>query len=178
MESFKKLFKRTQYVSILYSIILALIGIILILNPNITLHIISWTLGLLFIFAGIYKIVGYFVSKSEGILYNYSLIYGFTAIIIGIVAIVYMNVIGSMFRIIIGLWIIYMSFVGTDSALQIKKNGNKSWLYTIVLSILMLICGLYIIFSSGAIIVAIGIIMLICSIINIIENIIIMKYLN
>ena len=80
-----------------------------------------------------------------------------------------MNVIGSMFRIIIGLWIIYMSFVGADSALQIKKNGNKSWLHTIVLSILMLICGLYIIFSSGAIIVAIGIIMLICSIINIIE---------
>ena len=178
MENFMKIFKKAQYVSILYSKIFALLGVILVLNPTGAFHLVSWTLGILFIIIGIYKVISYFITKKEGILYNYNLIYGLTAIIIGIISIIYMNIIGSMFRIIIGIWIIYTSFLSINSTLQLKAVGNKSWIYSLILSIIMFICGLYIIVSSGAIIVAVGIIMIICSIMNIIEDIVLIKNLN
>ena len=133
---------------------------------------------LAFMVIGIYKIINYFTSKENNDFYNLDLIYGLTAIVIGIVAMAYMNIIGSVFRIIIGVWIIYTSFVRINTALQIKKLGSIAWIWGLVLAIIMFMCGLYTVINPGTIIVTIGIIMIIYSIIDIIENIIFMKNVN
>ena len=136
---------------------------------------ITWILGTIFIVIGISKIITYFKLKGNNDFFNYDLVYGLMAIVIGIIAMVYLNIIGAIFRIIIGVWIIYTSFVRINSAIQIKRFGSKAWIYSLVLAIFMFICGLYITVNSGAIIVTIGIIMIIYSVIDIIENIIFMK---
>ena len=60
-------------------------------------------------------------------------------------------------------------------SLELKKIQSSVWISGLVLSIIMLICGLYVIMNSGAVVVTIGIIMTISSIIDLIENIIFMK---
>ena len=87
----------------------------------------------------------------------------------------YSGAIETIFRIIIGVWIIYMAFVRMNFALKIRALDSKISISTLFLSILMLICGIYIISNSGALILTIGYIMIIYSIIDIIENIIFMK---
>ncbi len=178
MENLKSLFKKTGCVSILESLIFAILGIVLVCKPEGTVKFISGVLGAVFILVGIYKIINYFVTKGENDFFNYDLIYGLTAIVIGIVAMAYMNIIGSVFRIIIGVWIIYTSFVRINLAIQIKKIGSKSWIFGLILAILMLIGGLYVIIDANAIIVTIGIIMIVYSVMDIIENIIFMRNIN
>ena len=57
--------------------------------------------GAIFIIVGIFKIIMYIQNKGSYDLYNYDLIYGILAIVIGIVAIIYITTIGTIFRIII-----------------------------------------------------------------------------
>lgn len=178
MEYLKKIFNKTGWASIIESLIFAILGIILVYKPEGTVKVISIILGVVFITAGICKIISYFMTKDENDFYNYDLVYGLMAIVIGIVSIAYINIIGSVFRIIIGVWIIYTSFVRINFAIQMKKINSNSWLYGIILAVLMFCCGLYIIMNSQAIIVTIGIVMIVYSIIDIIENAIFMININ
>lgn len=175
MEYVKNLLKKTGWISIVGSIIFAILGIILICNPEGTLQVIAGILGAIFMIMGILKIIRYVTSKGKNNFYNYDLIYGLTAIVIGIVVMMYMNTIGSIFRIIIGVWIIYTSFVRISNAIQLKRVNSKIWIYTLILAIVMFLCGLYVVLNSGTIIMTIGGIMVAYSIIDIIESIIFMK---
>lgn len=174
MESLKKLLKKTGWVSILESFIFAILGIILFCNPEGSVKVITGILGTVFIVMGILKIINYFAKGVSGF-YNFDLIYGLTSIVIGIVAMAYMNIIGSIFRIIIGVWIIYTSFVRINEAIQLRKLDNKIWIFSLLLAVLMFVCGLYTIINENAIIITIGAIMIVYSILDILENVIFMK---
>ncbi len=174
----KEIFKKTGLVSIIEALIFLILGIILVWKPDEVVNFISTILGIIFIIAGIYKIASYFVAKGNNEFYNYDLVYGIMAIIIGIIIMVYINIIGSAFRIIIGIWIIYTSLVRLNSAIKIKKLGSKVWIYSLAIAMLIFLCGLYVVINSGAIVATIGTIMIIYAIMDIIEDIIIMKNLK
>lgn len=178
MEYMKKMLKKTGWASMLESLIFAILGIILVCKPEGTVKVISGILGAIFITVGICKIISYFMAKGKNDFYNYDLVFGLMAIVIGIVSMAYINIIGSVFRIIIGIWIIYTSFIRINFSIQIKKIDTKAWICGIILAIIMFICGLYVIMNSDAIIITIGIVMIIYSVIDIIENIIFISNVN
>lgn len=167
MENF---LKKTGLESVITSLVFAVIGILFICNPEGTFTFATTILGLIFIIGGIIKIINYF--KNRGILdfYNYELIYGIIAIIIGIVVIVYSNALETIFRIIIGIWIIYSGIMRLLLASKLKAIESQSWKPVLIIAVIMLICGLFITFNSGAIIMTIGIIMLIYAIMDLIEG--------
>ncbi|MCI9063715.1 MAG: hypothetical protein HFJ17_03840 [Clostridia bacterium] len=175
MEYIKKLFKKSGWISIIESVVFAILGLILIYEPDGTLNWISNILGAIFIIVGIYKIINYFLSKGENEIYNHEMIYGLMAVIIGIITIKYSTTIASIFRIIIGVWIIYSSLIRINLSLKLKGMDINVWLYSLILAIIMFICGLYIIMNAGTIIMTIGMVMVISSIIDIIEDVIFMK---
>lgn len=175
MNYLEKLLKRKGWFSILESVIFAILGAILIMKPEGTVTFISYVLGIVFILFGIFKILAYLFSKEKNNFYNYDMVYGLMAIVIGIITIVYSNTLGSIFRIIIGIWITYTSFVRMNLSIELWRIHSKIWIYSLLLAIVMLICGLYVIMNSGAIVVTIGVIMVISSIIDIIEEIVFMK---
>lgn len=175
MEYIQKILKKSGWISIIVSLIFALLGIILILKPNEIIKIISYIIGGIFIIVGTYKIYSHIKTKGKYDLYNYELIFGLLAIIIGIVAIIYSNTIETIFRILIGLWIIYTAIVRISSSIKMKNLKIKLWIYSMIISIIMFIFGLYIILNSGAIIETIGIIMIIYSIMDIIESVIMIR---
>lgn len=172
MEYLQKILKKSGYASIVESIIFAILGIVLIAKPEETVKLISYILGVGFILVGIYKIINYIQTKGKDDLYNYNLIYGVMAIVIGLIAIIYSSTIGAIFRIIIGMWIIYSSVVRASSSLKLRALKSNIWIYTLLISIIMFICGLYITLNEGTIIVTVGILMLVYAVMDIIENII------
>lgn len=175
MEYIEKIFKKSGWISIIESLIFAILGIILVCQPEGTVKVIACILGSIFILVGIYKIINYFLSKGRYNFYDYDLAYGLVACIIGIITIAYSGTISSIFRIIIGVWIIYSSFIRMDLTVKFKTLDSNIWIYSLVLSILMFACGLYITLNSGAIVVTIGIMIIAYSIIDIIEDIIFIK---
>lgn len=175
MNYVEKIFKKTGWISILESLIFTILGAIIIWKPEGTLKVISYVLGIVFIIIGIWKIINYFSAKGKYDFYNYELIYGLMAVIIGIVTMIYSNTIGSIFRIIIGIWIIYSSFMRMSLSVKLKALNLNVWIYSLILAIVMFICGLYIIMNAGTVIITIGIMMIVYSVIDIIEDVIFMK---
>lgn len=178
MEYLKNVLKKTGWMSLVESVIFAIIGLVLIQNPEGTVKFMSYLLGAIFILIGIYKIVVHVMEKQNGGLYNYSFVYGIMAVVIGIITIAFSSTIGNLFRIIIGVWIIYSALLRATSALKLREYKSNVWIYAIVLAVVMLVCGIYIVANSGAIVSTIGVFVLIYSIIDIIENIIFLKNVN
>lgn len=172
MQYLKDLLKKSGWMSIAESLVFAILGMILIWQKDAIMSMIAYILGAVFILLGIIKVVNYVQTKSKSDLYNYELVYGIMAVIIGIVIMVYSSTISKIFGIIIGMWIVYSSVVRASSALKLKQIKSNIWIYSLVIAIIMLICGLVVIFNTGAIPATIGAIMITYAVLDIIENVI------
>ncbi len=174
----KDFLKKSGWTDILVSLVFAVIAIFMITKSDAVVKIISYVLGGIFIIMGIVKIIDYFASKGKSDLYNYDFIYGIIAIIIGLVTIFCSSLIESMFRIVIAIWIIYSGLVRLSLSLKLHTAKIKVWSVSLILSIIMIIGGIYMLFQSGALVLTIGIIMLVYSIIDLIESAIFIKYVD
>lgn len=175
MEYIEKMLKKTGFISIIESVVFIILGGILVWKAELAIKVISYILGAIFICIGIAKVIKYFsIYKKHYELFNYELIYGLMAVVIGIITIYYSTTIETILRIIIGIWIIYSSFIKLTLALKMRDLEIKAWVYSLVLAIIMFGCGLFIVLNSGTLIVTIGIIMIVYSVIDIIEDIICM----
>ena len=100
------------------------------------------------------------------------------SIIIGIVIMFFSDVIASFFRILIAVWIIYSGIMNLQTTISWKDYKSKLWIFSIILSILTLLAGIYILVNSGAIFQTIGVIILGYGIMDVIENIIFIKKID
>lgn len=175
MEYFKDLLKKSGWTAIVESLVFVVLGIILVSRPETVMSIIAYVIGAIFIAAGVIKIINYIQSNGSSDLYNYELIYGIMAAVIGLVVIIYRSTIDQIFGIIIGIWIIYSSVVRFSSSLKLKSVSGNVWMYSVIISVIMFVCGLYIALSSGAVsavATVVGAIMIVYGILDIIENLI------
>ena len=174
----KNFLKKSGWVDILVSVVFAIIGIFMIMKTDVAIKIMSYVLGGIFIVLGIVKCVDYFLSKGKYDFYNYDLIYGIIAIIIGLVTIFCSGLIESMFRMMIAFWIIYSGLIRLSLSLKLHVAQVKIWSISLILSIIMIIGGIYMLFQRGALVLTLGIIMLVYSIIDLIESVIFVKYVD
>ena len=168
MEYLEKIFKRTGWTSLLTSLVFAILGILLITNPEGSTKVVSLIVGILFIIVGLYKLVDYCLTRGKYNFYNYDIAYGIIAIILGIITIVYKSQIETIFRVLI----VYTGIIRLSLSFKLKLVESPTWICSLLISIVMIVCGLYTIFVSNAIVVTIGIVILIYSILDMIEDII------
>ena len=121
----EKIFKKSGWISILESVIFVILGIILIANPEGTVTFVSWILGLIFICTGIYKTINYLSAKGKYDLYNYDLLYGILAVIIGIVTIMYVTMNSGAVVVTIGVMIIISSIIDIIEDIIFIKNVKE-----------------------------------------------------
>ena len=171
----EKFLKKAGWTSVITSLIFAVIGLVMIYNPQTTMQFISTVLGIFFIVIGIVKIINYFVSRENSTLFTNDIAWGLIAIIIGLVTMVYSSTIENIFRIMIGIWIIYSAFTRFTLSFRLKGVNDKVWAFVLVLAVLMVIGGLYVTFYPGALIFTLGVIILIYAIMDLIESFIFMK---
>lgn len=170
MESIREFLKKQGWISILSAIGLGMLGIILIMNPVESLTFVSNILGAMFIIVGLYKIIIHFINKSKNDFYDNEIATGIIITIIGIVIFAFSKELESIFRIIIGIGVIYKSIINIDLSLKLKYSASKIWMFSLVIGIIMLACGIYVVFTPSALIVTLGIIILVNAIIDIIDN--------
>ena len=174
----KDFWKKTGWTDILMSIIFALIGIFMIVKTDSATKIISYVIGGIFIGIGLIRVIDYWLLKEHDEFYNYDLFYGIVAIIVGIVTICCSNLIESIFRIVIGIWIIYSGMIRLSLSLKLHKANLSIWTASLILSIIIIIGGIYMLLQNGALVLTVGIVILVYAISDLIESIIFMKYVN
>jgi len=166
------LFKKTGYITIFVSLIFLILGILLICYSDSVVAVISYVIGGIFVGIGTIKLVTYFTDKASRELFSYNLAGGIVAVIFGICIIAFAQTIVVFFRIIISIWIIYSGIVRLNLALELKKANANVWKYVMLMAVIMLLIGLLIMFYEGMITTAIGIIMVVYSVLDIIEGVI------
>lgn len=171
----EKFLKKSGWTDIIVSLLFILFGIMLIARPESIMSIISIILGSICIIIGILKGIDYF---STGKTDNYLLAITVIFIIIGIVIMFCADIILSVFRILIAIWIIYSGIINLQTIIIWKDYKSRVWLVTLLLAIAMIGAGIYVLVNSGAMLQIVGITIVSYGIIDIIENIIFIKKID
>ena len=175
IDMLEKLLKKSGWTDIIIAILFILFGIMLIASPEVITAMISIILGIICILIGILKMCDYLAKgKSD----NYLLAISIVAIITGIIVMFCGDVIFSIFRILIAIWIIYSGIMNLQTAIVWKDYKSKLWIITLILSIVMVIAGIYMLVNQGAVLQMVGVIILAYGIVDVIENVIFIKKID
>ena len=103
--------KKTAWSAVIESLALIVLGILFIVFRDTMIHILSYIVGIFFIVKGGFQIVNYFMEKGQNDFLNNGLLSGVVSVLIGIAALVIGDDIAHVFRVIIGIIIVYESLV-------------------------------------------------------------------
>lgn len=172
---FEKFLKRSSWADIVISLIFVLFGALLIVKPAETLGAVSLILGFVFIAMGVLKLVEYYTSETKE---DYLLTMALIAVIFGMVIIFASNTVMSLFRIIVGIWIIAVGVMDLQTVLVWKKVKSPYWTISLIFSILMMLAGIIVLVNQNILLTTLGIIIVVYGILDIIDRIIFMKKIN
>ena len=175
----EKLMQKFFRSSLVTSIVLMILGVLLILQSEVTIITISYIIGTLLIALGAIAIIK-FVKNVNGITReDLDIVYGTVTIILGVIVIYNPEAIASIIPIIIGIGIVISSATKLQYAIELKENLSSQWKTTMIISIISAICGVILICNpfKGAVVIMqiIGGFIIVYSILDIISTITIKK---
>ena len=168
----KKFLKKSGWTDIVVSLIFVLFGIMLIARPEAIESVISILLRAILIVIGVLKVIDYYSNGKQD---NYLLAVAVVMVLVGIIFMFCSNIILSVFRILIAIWIIYSGILNLQTAIVWKDYKSKLWLITLLLAIATIIVGIYILVNTGAVLQTIGVAILVYGLVDIIESFIFIK---
>ncbi|MBR3175990.1 DUF308 domain-containing protein [Candidatus Saccharibacteria bacterium] len=170
--------KQSAWMAVIESLATIVIGILLVVWPDVVIKVIAYVVGIFFIVKGAYQIINYFVVKGQTDFFNNGLLFGVISVLVGITALVIGEEIANIFRIIIGIWMIYESLVRINTAIKLHAANIQAWKYILILALIMLVLGMFVTFYSGAIITLIGWMMVLVGIVGIIGDVMFIQYVD
>lgn len=170
--------KKTAWTAAIESLVILILGVLFIAWPDITVVVVANILGAVFIINGIYQIINFFVAKGQTDFFNNNLLTGVISVLIGIAAIVIGEDMAKIFRVIIGIWMIYEALVRVNTAIKLNAAGVKVWSYILIIALVMLALGIFVTFNTGAVVQLIGWMMVITGIVGIVGDIMFIQQVN
>jgi len=172
------LIKTSYKMSMIYSIVFILIGLLLFLDPAGFVELISYMIGMLLLIIGTNNVLNY--SRNRDLAVNKTLlVVGVILFIIGIFLIVKPTFIGKIVPSIIGVCLIIKAIEKLMYLSYINDKNSEQYMISLISGIIIMIAGIFLLFNplSGTLIVTqiIGVIIVIYSVMDIIEKI---KYKN
>ena len=177
-DQIKRSLKQSAWIAIFESLATAILGIFLIAWPENVIRVIAIVAGVFFVVKGAYQIIYYFMVKGQNDFLNNNLLSGVISLLIGIAAFVMGEELSTVFRVVIGIWMIYEALVRMNTSLKLYSAKVNAWKYVLILALCMLVVGVFITFYNGAIITLIGWMMIITGVIGIVGDVIFIQYVN
>lgn len=171
----EKFLKRSSWIDVIISIIFVLFGALLIVKPNEILDAISMILGIIFISMGVLKLIEYYVSDTKE---DYLLTMALLTVIFGTIILFASDGILSLFRIIIGAWIIFAGVMDFQTTLQWKEFKSPFWIVAVLFSILMMFSGIVILINKNIILTTLGVIIVVYGVLDVIDRVIFMRKIS
>lgn len=164
-----KKFNKYINISIIISLLYLLVGGLVVFYPTTSIKVIAIIIACLLIIGGIFLIADYGIS----IFWVNLTSIGILSIIMGIILLLYPDILVILIPIFTGVYIIVNSIVDIQLSLALKKCGYSMWLLSIILSILTILCGIIIILnpqsSAFALTTLFGILMMVYSFVGMVN---------
>lgn len=170
--------KQTAWMSVLESLITIILGILLVAFSNAVVGVIAWVIGIFLLIKGAYQIINYFIVKGQNDFFNNSLLFGIISLLVGVAMLVMGEGIISIFRIAVGVWIVYESLVHIGTAIKLHAANLGIWKYILILALITLVIGVFITFFEGAVITLIGWMLIMGGIASIVSDVMFIQYVN
>ena len=163
--------KKYKQRSLIYSIILLVLGIFLTFNSSGVLNTIFNIMGILVILFGVYRFFTYYRLKSQLKIDDPSILMSaIMSILFGVLIILLSNILTTTIQIVTGIWLLFVGISRLSEA-DITNIKDKRNLIAVIGAAIIILLGLYTIFSENVLFVALGIILIIYSILDIINYI-------
>lgn len=142
----KEIISKFTKSSIISSIALIGLAIMLIVQSEATIIAISYVIGGILIALGVLAEINYLKNIKEKIA-DLDIVYGIVCVILGVLVITNPKAIAGVIPFVIGFIIIVNSAMKLSYSIELKREQNELWLSTLILSIIMTICGIVLIFN-------------------------------
>ena len=133
----KEIFKRTINMAISLSILSCVVGLIMIINPSLSIKTIGIIVSIYIILHGIVLIVLDIKATKYFIPFD-GMMTGILSIILGILLLGKPNVISTIFAITIGVWIV-LSSINTIKMSIVFKEDDVPWALLLILGIIIMV---------------------------------------
>lgn len=179
-ETISDRFNKFMTLSIICSVIIALIGGVLLFLPELSNKLIGITSGVLFILSGINTIYKYF-CRNGAKLYSLNLLYGIIILLIGVIIILVPFSVTTFLTICLGLYLIIFGVNKITYGVWFKIGNDSSWLITFVIGIMLTIFGILVLanpFSSLTVTQVVGSFLILSSILDLTDLVLLKKRAN
>ena len=129
--------------SIILNILFLLFGIIIYLNPLVAANTVGIIIGIYFIVFGIFNIYEFLMRKIVP-LFNFKVMLGILSIVLGLLVILNPFRLIKILTFTLGLYLSVQAIFKCIEALKLKKYNYDGWLLQFVISVLLLIFGVFI----------------------------------
>ena len=165
--------------SIISAIGLAILGILLVFESELTIVSISYVIGAILVAIGTIAILNFVNDMKKNVKNELNIVYGIGMVVLGIIVISNPKGVASIIPFILGVLIIINSAAKLQYSLELKKDNNKLWNSTMIMALITLLCGLLLVFNpfSGAefITKVVGVLLFIYAITDIVSSLRIRK---
>lgn len=169
----KDLFKKTQIFTMCLSIMCFLIGILLFFKTLVTISFLSILFGIILILVGISMIYRYFEDGVIRLFYGYSLLYSVLSIMMGLIILFNQEFVIYLISIFAAITLLIEFISKVQTSVILRKIKIDNWKYEAVLSLLFFAMAVMIIINPVSSILSlskvVGSILIVFSIINIVD---------
>lgn len=173
LDRIKLNFSKILLGSIILNVLFLIFGIIIYLNPVITLELTGIILGIYMIIFGIFAIYE-FIVRDNNPLFALNILWGILSILTGLLVIINPFEIIKILTFALGIYLIIISVSKIIDSLNLKKYGYDGWSLMLVIAIILLVFGIFIMINPMAsmdLVEATGIFIILASILEICNSI-------
>lgn len=156
-----------------YSIITIVLGIILTIFPYITMQMICYIIAIILLIKGVIHLLKYYSYDLFGCFY-YDLFFGLILCTLSFFILLRTDIVIMIFPIIIGIYFSIDGIINIMKSFQLRKYDFDSWIYDLVLSVILLLLGMMMLFDPFKVAMTSIIFMGICLIYDGVLNLIIL----
>ena len=146
MEEFKSFFKKLKWDSIIISLLTIILGIVCVVIPNESGNVLTLIFGISLIIMGVCLIIRLFTVDT--FLTEHILLLSILMIILGIFVLIFPETIKSLMTVLFGMFIVLDSVSSLSDSIYLCKAEIRGWTVLFVLSLITIILGVSVMFSS------------------------------
>ena len=168
--------KKAAWSSVIESLAILILCILFTVWPDQMKTIVAYAVGTFFVLKGGYQIINYFIEKGQKDFFNNNLLIGVISVLLGIAAFIAGGDIANIFRIVVGIFMVYEALARINTAIKLSAVGIGIWKYVLIIALVILVLGIFVTFNDVA--TVIGWTMIIAGIVGILGDIVFIQQVN
>ena len=144
-----KLIRAAKTGYIVLSLVLCGLGLLLILQPALSVRLIGLIVGCVMIAFGIVKLIGYFSKDLYRLAFQFDLAFGIMLLVLGTALLFKPGHAMNTLCIVMGIEIVADGLFKVQTALDARRFGLRSWWLILTLAVIAGIAGVLMVFSPS-----------------------------